>query len=86
MAERSEEIQVQIPATFPPPPATYATLCIVNRINQAIFLDFGYLDPLMLGTVQPGTPVRAAHVGRIVLMEDAAIKLRDDLNKILGGK
>jgi hypothetical protein len=86
MAEQPREIQVQLPTGFPPHPATYASLCIVNRVGQTIFLDFGYIDPLTIGAVQSGTPLRAAHVGRVVMAEDAAIKLRDDLNRLLGGK
>ena len=96
MAQQPREVQfrAQIPASVPPVPPTYATLCIINRVGQAIFFDFGYLDPLMLvtsetgaaqvGTAQPGEPLRAAHVARILMTEDQARKLRDNLDGILG--
>ncbi len=86
MAEQPREIQVQLPLSFPPPPATYANICMVNRLGQTIFFDFGSIDPLQLATIQAGTPVRAVHVGRVVMAEDAAMKLRDDLNRVLGGR
>ena len=86
MAEQPQGFQVELAPTVPPPSATYASLCIVNRIGQTIFLDFAYLDPLVIATRQAGTPVRAAHVGRMIMAEDAAIKLRDALNQIFGSE
>jgi hypothetical protein len=84
MAEQPQQLQVQLPPSLPPHPATYASVCLVNRLGQTIFLDFGAIDPLMLGNVQPGAAVRATHVGRIVMAEDAARQLRADLGRLLG--
>jgi len=49
-------------------------------------LDFGFLDPLLLAGPPPeeGEVMLAAHVGRVVITEDIAMKLRDQLSKILG--
>jgi hypothetical protein len=49
-------------------------------------LDFGFLDPLVLAGLPPeeGKVMLAAHVGRVVLTEDIAMKLRDQLSKLLG--
>ncbi len=86
MAAQPQQVQVQLPPTFPPPSAAYSSGCIVNRIGQSIFFDLFYIDPLTLTTIQSGTPVRGAHVGRIVMAEDAAINLRDYLIQLLEGK
>jgi len=84
MAEQPQDLQVQLAPMVPPPLAIYSNVCLINRIGQSIFLDFGFLDPLALATRQAGTPIAANHVGRIIMAEDAAVKLRDTLNQILG--
>jgi hypothetical protein len=85
MAQQPPALQIHLTPSLPPYPATHASICIVNRIGQTIFLDFGVIDPLALGRREPGASVEAAtHVGRIVMGEDSARHLRDMLNRILG--
>jgi len=62
----------------------YSNVCFLNKIGQSVFFDFANVDPLIIATRQAGAPVTANHVGRIVMAEDAAIKLRNALNQILG--
>jgi hypothetical protein len=84
MAEQPQELRIHITSSLPPYPATYSSICIVNRVGQTIFLDFGVIDPLTLGTRQPGADVEATQVGRMVMGEDMARHLRDALSRILG--
>ena len=84
MAEAPQELRIHLAPGVPPHPITYATICIVNRIGQTIFFDFGAVDPLTLGNLLPGTSLEAAHVGRIAMAEDVARQLRDHLNRVLG--
>jgi hypothetical protein len=84
--ERPREISIGIPPSQTPPPAIAANVCLVNHTGQTFVLDFGFLDPLLLaGSAPEGDAViPAAHVGRIVIAQDVAIKLRDQLIRILG--
>jgi hypothetical protein len=84
MAEHPQDLQVQLTPSVPPSSGIYANACLINRIGQSLFLDFALLDPLVLATRQANSPVTATHVGRIIMTEDAAVKLRDTLNQILG--
>jgi hypothetical protein len=85
-AERPREISIGIPPSDSPPPAIAANVCLVNRMGLMFILDFGFLDPLALAGPPPeeGKVMLAAHVGRVVLTEDIAMKLRDQLSKLLG--
>ena len=84
MAEQPQDFQVQLTPTLPPSSAIFSNVCFVNRIGQSVFLDFASIDPLALAARQPENTITASHVGRIVMAEDAAIKLRNTLNQILG--
>lgn len=85
-AESPREISIGIPPSQSPPPAIAANICLVNRMGLMFILDFGFLDPLLLAGPPPeeGEVMLAAHVGRVVITEDIAMKLRDQLSKILG--
>jgi hypothetical protein len=85
-AERPREISIGIPPSDSPPPAIAANICLVNRMGQMFIFDFGFLDPLRLAGPPPeeGKVTLAAHVGRVVLTEDIAMKLHDQLGKLLG--
>ena len=49
-------------------------------------LDFGFADLLLIVSLPPqgDAVVEATHVGRIVIAQDLAVKLRDQLISILG--
>ncbi len=83
-AEPTRQIQVTIRPNESSPPPIVANVCLVNRLGEIFVLDFGFADPLVLVTSQEST-IQAAHVGKIVIARDAAIKIRDELNRILGG-
>jgi hypothetical protein len=85
-ADRPREISIGIPPSDSPPPAIAANVCLVNHMGQMFILDFGFLDPLLLAgmTAEEGKVMLAAHVGRIVLTEEIARKLRDQLSLLLG--
>jgi hypothetical protein len=85
-AEESREIAINIPPSQPPLPPTAANVCIVNNTGQTFVLDFGFADPLVIATTPPreGLIISAIHVGRIVIAQDLAVKLRDQLVRILG--
>jgi hypothetical protein len=85
-AERPREIPVGIPFSQSPPSPIAANVVVVNKLGQTFILDFGFLDPLFLATHPPqvGETALAAHVGRIVIAEDLAGRLRDEISRILG--
>jgi hypothetical protein len=88
MAQQPQAILIHLSPSEPPVTPTFATVCIMNRQGQAVFFDFGYLDPLVLATsgpnaTQAGTGLRAAHVARIVMTEEGARQLRGALDRIL---
>jgi hypothetical protein len=86
-AEESREIAINLSPTLPALPPTAANVCIVNNTGQTFILDFGFADPLVIATTPPreGLIISAVHVGRIVIAQDLAVKLRDQLIRILGG-
>ena len=83
--ERAREISVRI-APSQPPPAIAANVCLVNHTGQTFVLDFGFADPLLIVSLPPqgDAVIEATHVGRIVIAQDLAVKLRDQLISILG--
>jgi hypothetical protein len=83
-AEQSREISITIRPNQPPLPSIAANAALVNHTGLIYVLDFGFADPLIIATTPPGEVVQAAHVGRIVIAQDIAIKLRDQLNRTLG--
>jgi hypothetical protein len=84
--ERPREISIGIPPSESPPAAIAANVCLVNHTGQTFVLDFGFLDPLLLAGPPPegDAVIPAAHVGRIVIAQDIAMKLRDQLIRMLG--
>jgi hypothetical protein len=84
--ERAREISVRIAPSQPPPPAIAANVCLVNHTGQTFVLDFGFADPLLVVSLPPqgDAVIEATHVGRIVIAQDLAVKLRDQLISILG--
>jgi hypothetical protein len=83
-AEQSREISITIRPNQPPLPSTAANAVLVNHRGLTYVLDFGFADPLIIATTPPGEAVQAAHIGRIVLAQDIALKLRDQLVRTLG--
>jgi hypothetical protein len=85
-AEGRRDISIGIPPSQSPPHPIAANACLVNRIGLTFILDFGFLDPLILADLpaNEGGVAPAAHVGRVVIAEDIAIKLRDQLNRLIG--
>jgi hypothetical protein len=89
MAQQPQVISIHLSPSEPPVTPTFATICIMNRQGQAVFFDFGYLDPLVLATsgtnaARTGSSLPAAHVARIVMTEEGARQLRGVLDRILG--
>jgi hypothetical protein len=85
-AEESREISINIPPSQSPLPPIAANVCLVNHTGQTFVLDFGFADPLLVANTPPTERViiPAVHVGRIVIAQDLAVKLRDQLIRILG--
>jgi hypothetical protein len=83
-AEPLRMVQISLPPSDSPPPAVAANACIVNKLGQTVILDFGFADPLATVASPEGISIRAIHVARTVIAEDIAIRLRDDLNRVLG--
>ena len=83
-AEQSREISITMRPSQPPLPPTAANAVLVNHTGLTYALDFGFADPLVIATTPPGEGVLAIHVGRIVIAQDIALKLRDQLMRILG--
>lgn len=85
-AEQPREVFINIPPSQSAPPPIVANVCLVNHTGQTFVLDFGFADPLVIVTTPPGEGVviPALHVGRIVIAQDIALKLRDQLITILG--
>jgi hypothetical protein len=86
MAESAQprEVAITLRPSQCPLPATAANAVLVNHTGLTYVLDFGFADPLVIATTSPGEVITAAHVGRIVIAQDIAIKLRDQLIAILG--
>jgi hypothetical protein len=83
-AEESREISITIRPNQPPLPSTAANAVFVNHTGLTYVLDFGFADPLIIATTPTGEAIQAAHIGRIIIAEDIALKLRDQLIRILG--
>ena len=85
-AEQQRVINIIIPPSQTPLPPIAANACLVNHTGKTFILDFGFADPLIVAarTPEEGNTVSALHVGRIVIAEDVAEKLRDQLVRILG--
>ena len=81
---QTREVSVTWRPSQPPLPATAANAVIVNHTGLTYVLDFGFADPLVISTTPAGEVIVAAHVGRIVIAQDIALKLRDQLIRILG--
>jgi hypothetical protein len=83
--EQSREISINIPPSQSALPPIAANVCLVNHTGQTFVLDFGFADPLVIATTPPeeGVVIAAVHVGRIVIAQDIALKLRDQLIRIL---
>jgi hypothetical protein len=85
-AEQSREVSINIPPSQSALPPIAANVCLVNHTGQTFVLDFGFADPLVMATTPlgEGVVIPALHVGRIVIAQDIALKLRDQLITILG--
>jgi hypothetical protein len=83
-AEQSREISITIRPTQPPSAPIAANAVLVNHTGLTYILDFGFADPLVIANTPTGEVVAATHIGRIVIAQDVALKLRDQLIKILG--
>jgi hypothetical protein len=84
--EQHREISINIPPNQPHPSPIAANVCLVNHTGQTFVLDFGFVDPLIIMNTptEEQVIIPAAHVGRVVIAQDIAVKLRDQLIRILG--
>jgi hypothetical protein len=84
--EETREISISIPPSQANLPPIAANVCLVNHTGQTFVLDFGFADPLLVATTPlgEGVTIPAIHVGRIVIAQDIAAKLRDQLIRLLG--
>jgi len=85
-AEQSREVSINIPPNQSALPPIAANVCLVKHTGQTFVLDFGFADPLVIAITLPGEGVviAALHVGRIVIAQDIALKLRDQLITVRG--
>jgi hypothetical protein len=86
MAESAQprEVSITLRPSEPPLPPIAANAVLVHHTGLTYILDFGFADPLVIAATPPGEVILAAHVGRIVMAQDIALKLRDQLISILG--
>jgi hypothetical protein len=82
-----KEVKVMFPVTFPPHPAVYSNVSLVNTVMEGeIHLEFGFLDSLTAHAhkdKEDGVPV--IQVARLIMPVSSAIVLHKQLGERLGG-